>query len=117
MVARAYHDLGAVNGETVGSRMPYSTRGHDKDQNQNFVFECEPTDPFTGIVHIQISQDEPPTSGDGSELTWADLASLDFDDEGGTIFVQFEVEAAMVRRIVKVGNYTSGRINAIKTMR
>ena len=117
MVARAYHDLGAVNGETVGAKIPYSARGHDKDQSMNFVFECEPTDPFTGVVHIQISQDEPPTSGDGSELIWADLAMLDFVNEGGTIFVQFEVEAAMVRRVVKTGNYTSGRINAIKTMR
>ncbi len=119
MVARAYHDLGAVGGETEGSRMPYSTRGNDADRFQNFIFECDPADPFTGIVHIQISQDEPPAdqSNTGADLTWADLAALDFVSEGGTVFVQFEVEAAMVRRVVKTGNYTAGKIKSIKTMR
>lgn len=119
MVARAYHDLGGVSSETVGSRVPYSTRGNDADRYQNFTFDCDPADPFTGIVHIQISQDEPPSdqSNTGAGLTWADLASLDIDNEGGTIFVQFEVEAAMVRRVVKAGNYTGGKIKSIKTMR
>lgn len=119
MVARAYHDLGGVSSETDGARVPYSSRGNDKDRFQNFVFECDPLYPFTGIVHVQISQDEPPAdqTDRGENLTWSDLASLDFVNEGGTVFVQFEVEAAMIRRVVKAPNYTSGKIKSIKTMR
>ena len=119
MVARAYHDLGGVSNESSGTRVPYSSRGNDKDRFQTFVFECDPANPFTGVIHVQISQDEPPTdqSDTGANLTWSDLASLDFNNEGGTVFVQFEVEAAMIRRVVKAGNYTSGRVLSIKTMR
>lgn len=119
MVARAYHDLGGVAGESDGVRAPYSSRGHDKDRFQNFVFECDPADPFTGVVHLQLSQDEPPadSSNVGANLTWSDIARLDFSNEGGTIFLQVEIEAAMVRRVVKVGDYTSGKVLSIKTMR
>ena len=119
MVARAYHDLGAVSGETTGARVPYSMRGNDADRFQNFVFECDPADPFTGIVHLQISQNEPPADqGDtGANLVWSDVASLDFVAEGGTIFLQIEIDAAMIRRVVKTGNYTGGMIKSIRTMR
>ena len=119
MVARAYHDLGAVAGETTGARAPYSMRGNDADRFQNFIIECDPGNPFTGVVYFQISQDEPPAdqSNTGADLTWTDLARVDIVNEGGTFFVQFEVEAAMIRRIVKTGDYTSGSIKSIKSMR
>lgn len=123
MVARAYHDLGAVNGETVGSKVPYSSRGSDRNQTQNFVFECNETQPFTGTVYLQISQEEPPQKESrndpvtGDNLVWTDVARLEFDDEGGNIFLQINIEAAMIRRVCKPGDYVSGRIDSIWTMR
>ena len=119
MVARAYHDLGGVSGESVGLRVPHSMRGNDADRFQNFIFECDPANPATGVIYIQICQDEPPAdqSNTGADLTWSDLARIDLVNEGGTFFVQFEIEAAMVRRVVKTGDWTGGTVNSIKTMR
>lgn len=126
MVARAYHNLGAINGEGVNGMIPYSKRGKDQDRYQTFIFDCDGADPFTGVVHLQGSVDAPPItqgrnvplpSPSGSNLLWSDIAELDFTDEGGKIFLQIEVEMAQVRVVVKTGNYTSGRINQVLTMR
>ncbi len=121
MVALAYDDLGGIGGIVEGAQAPYSIRGRDRDRFQNFVFSCDPTDPFTGIVYLQISQDEPPqattrgVSPTGKDLFWSDVAKLDFDNEDENIFLQLEVEATQVRMICT--SYTSGRILNIKSMR
>ena len=123
MVALAYEDLGGIGGEVEGAQAPYSIRGRDKDRFQNFIFSCDPTDPFTGTVYLQISQDEPPqalTRGvapTGKNLAWSDVAKLDFVSEGENIFLQLEVEATQIRMIVKSGDYGSGKILNIKSMR
>lgn len=119
MVALAYENLGGIGGEVEGAQAPYSKRGRDRDLVQNFVFEADPTDPFTGTVHLQISQDQPPTgsSTDGKDLTWSDVAVLVFVAEDQNIFLQLEVETPQIRMIVKPGNYVSGKIKNIKSMR
>ena len=126
MVARAYHNLGAIGGEAENRLVPYSKRGKDQDRFQTFIFDCDELDPFTGIVHLQGSVNEPPVRQSratpsatlaGEDLLWSDIVELDFDTEGGEIFVQIEIEMAQVRVVVKTGNYTAGRIKQIRTMR
>lgn len=117
MVALAYENLGGIGGEVEGAQAPYSKRGRDRDRFQNFIFECDATDPFTGIVYLQISQDEPPTGDNtaGADLTWSNVAKLDFAAEGENIFLQIEVEAPQIRMVCT--SYTSGKILNIKSMR
>ncbi len=99
MVAIAYENLGGIGGEVEGSQAPYSKRGRDRDRHQSFVFECDPDNPFTGIVYLQMSQDEPPqattrgVSPTGKDLAWSDVAKLDFTAEDGNIFLELEMEA------------------------
>jgi len=118
-----YHNLGGINAISDLGQIPYSKRGHDQDRFQNFVFQADSLDPFTGVVHLQISQDEPPVSGPGTSLVWADIARLEFNNEGGTIFLQLEVEAAQIRAVAKsaaeepINGTLTGKIISIKTMR
>jgi len=119
MVALAYENLGGIGGEVEGAQAPYSIRGRDRDRFQNFIFECDSANPFTGTVYLQISQDAPPTGDNtaGGDLTWADVAKLEFTAEAANIFLQLEVETPQIRMIVKTGDYVSGRILNIKSMR
>lgn len=123
MVALAYENLGGIGGEVEGAHAPYSIRGRDRDRFQNFIFECDPTDPFTGTVYLQIAQDEPPqptqrgVAPTGKDLSWSDVAKLEFAAEGENIFLQLEVETPQIRMIVKTGDYVSGKILNIKSMR
>ena len=123
MVALAYENLGGIGGEVEGALAPYSVRGRDRDRFQNFIFECDAANPFTGTVYLQISQDSPPqqethnVAPTGKDLTWADVAKLEFTAEAGNIFLQLEVETPQIRMIVKTGDYVSGRILNIKSMR
>ena len=121
MVALAYENLGGISGVVEGDQAPYSKRGRDRDRFQNFIFECDPANPFSGTVYLQISQDEPPQAlvrgvpPAGNDLIWADVARLVFDAEDGNIFLQIEVETAQIRMICT--NYLSGNILNIKSMR
>lgn len=121
MVARAYENLGGIGGEQENLAVPYSPRGNDGDSIQTFVFECDPTNPFTGIVHFQGSNSTPPTSASDKEasdsLLWVDLFNVDVLAEGGTFFVEPAIEVGSVRIVCKVGNYTSGTILKVITMR
>ncbi len=119
MVALAYENLGSIGGEVEGAQAPYSKRGRDKDRFQCFIFEAEPADPFTGTVYLQISQDKPPVGDNshGKDLTWSDVAKLEFAAEDQNIFLQLEVETPQIRMIVKPGDYGSGIIKNIKSMR
>jgi hypothetical protein len=121
MVARAYESLGGIGSEQTNLSVPYSPRGNDGDAIQTFVFECDPGNPFTGIVHFQGSNSTPPTSTNDKEasdsLLWVDLFNLDIDAEGGTFFVEPVIEVGTVRIVCKVGNYTSGTILQVITMR
>lgn len=117
MVAYAYENLGGISGVVDNPRVAYSKRGRDRDRFQNFIFECDSAKPFSGIVHIQGSLDAPPQDSgirnkqtSPETLTWADVASLEFTTEGGTIFVQFEVEFAHVRAVCRPGNYWSAAL-------
>ena len=126
MVARTFESLGGFASVAENDMKPYSTRGNDKDRFQNFEFVGDPTDPFTGTVFIQISQNEPPISagrnrsgdpfdGSGGGLNWVDVAELVFVDEGGTFFLQLEIEAGSVRAVCTA--YVGGKILDIATMR
>ena len=117
MVARTHESLGGFASVAENDMKPYSSRGNDKDRFQNFEFVCDPTDPFTGTVFIQIAQGTPPITGDvsGGDLDWADVAELEFDVEGGTFFLQLEIEAGSVRAVCTT--YVAGTILDILTMR
>ena len=115
MVAYQYEDLGGISGVIEGAAKPYSKRSRDHDRFQNFHFQCDPNAPFSGVVHIQGSLSDPASTK--SDTKWADIAQLTFVNEGGNSFLQIEVELASVRVVCKQGNYTSGRIISIQTMR
>lgn len=114
MPSYAYENLGGISGVGSTAAKPYSKRGRDSDRFQNFIFECDSTAPFTGVVHVQGSLNDPQATTD---TTWADIARLTFTNEGGTCFVQFEIELAAIRVVCKQGNYTGGKIRSIHTMR
>ena len=106
MVARTYDKLGAIAGVQTNADAPYSLRGVDRDRNQNFIFECDPSAPYSGTVLVEISQDDPSplTTNqsaqfvpDRSNFTWSTIAKLEFFGERDPIFVEFELEAAHVR--------------------
>ena len=118
MPALAYESLGGISGVTTGNQAPYSKRSRDRDRYQNFIFEVDSADPFTGTAFLQISQDAPPTSGsqqDSDALTWSDVAKLEFVAESENIFLQIEIEAAQIRIICPT--YVGGKIKNIKSMR
>lgn len=106
MVARTYDRLGGISGVQTNDSAPYSIRGVDRDRFQNFIFECDPTRPFSGKVLVEISQDDPSkmTRGpqgklvpDKSDFTWSRIAVLEFLGERDDIFLEFEVEASHIR--------------------
>ena len=123
MPARAFSSLGGLQGVGANPKAPYSNRGKDQDRVQNFVFECDPADPFTGTVELQISNEESPVAKDprqgfdkaGADMLWVTIVELDIVAEGGTFNVQTEVEASAVR--VNCTAYTGGRIAQVLTMR
>jgi len=115
MVARAYPDLGGINGEQINQATDYSPRGLDKDSIQTFVFECDPLDPLTAILNLQGSNDFP--SSTNAESIWVDLLTIDVDAEGGTFFVETDIEVARIRLVCKTGNYTGGRLKNCRSMR
>ena len=119
MPARDYADLGGVGGVQDNPPQDYSPRGKDLDRVQTFVFEDDPADPFIGTIHLQGSNDAPLNTTPASERIWADLVELTFDGVPpiGNFFVQTDIEVAQVRIVCKAGNYTSGRLTAIRTMR
>ncbi len=117
MVARAYGDLGGIGGEQENQPEDYSPRGKDQDRIQTFVFECDPNNPLTALLHLQGSNDAPLNTTPEADRIWADLLSMDVDDEGGTFFIETSIEIAQVRLVCKTGNYTSGRLLRARTMR
>lgn len=119
MPARDYPDLGGIGGEQNNPATDYSPRGLDRDRIQTFVFEDDLTDPFIGTIHLQGSNDEPLSTTPEENRIWADLVELTFDGNPplGNIFVETAIEVAQVRVVCKTGNYTSGRITNIRSMR
>ena len=116
MVARAYADLGGIQGVRDNPSVDYSPRGNDKDRFQTFLFECDPADPLTALLHLQGSNSDPSNLPD-NDMVWSDLVDIDITAEGGTFFIQTEVEVAKVRLVCKDTNYTSGRLISCRTMR
>ncbi len=117
MVARAYADLGGIGGEQTNQQEDYSPRGKDQDRIQTFVFECDPTDVLTALLHLQGSNDAPLSTTPTDERIWTDLLSIDVRAEGGTFFIETSIEISQVRLVCKVGNYTGGRLLRCRTMR
>lgn len=119
MPARDYPDLGGIGGVQNNPATDYSPRGLDKDRVQTFVFEDNPADPFVGTIHLQGSNSPPLNTTPEDELLWADLVELTFDGVApiGNIFVETAIEVAQVRVVCKTGNYTSGSITRIRSMR
>lgn len=114
MVAIAYTSLGGISGATELDRAPYSKRGRDADRFQTFMFFCSEDRPFSGIVHLQGSVDEPPQAqaiknkaNVQEDLNWVDVVEIEFTNEGGSFFVQTELELAHFRVVCRPGNYWS----------
>jgi len=124
MPAIKFVDLGGLVGVAATGQVASTARGRNRDALQTFNIECDPGDPLTAIVHLQASVDTPPITRSrqeafpalGEDLLWADLVTMDFVAEAGTIFLQLEVESSAHRFIIKAGNFTSGRILRIQTM-
>ncbi len=119
MPARDYPDLGGIGGVQNNPARDYSPRGLDRDRIQTFVFEDDLAAPFEGTIHLQGSNDEPLSTTPESERIWADLVELTFNGISpvGNIFVETAIEVAQVRVVCKTGNYTSGRIANVRSMR
>ena len=119
MPARDYPDLGGIGGVQNNSAVPYSPRGLDKDRIQTFCFEDDLADPFIGTVHLQGSNSPPLNTTPDDERLWVDLVALTFDGVPplGNVFVETFIEVAEVRVVCKTGNYTSGRIIRVRSMR
>ena len=101
MVARAYDNLGGVQGLGDNKPVPYSSRGNDKNRFQTFTFKCSKEEPFSGKVEFQGSVNSP-TTAEG-DIGWSTLASLDFYGERDTVFLETQVEATKIR--VKCSRY------------
>lgn len=119
MPARDYPNLGGIGGVQNNAPVAYSPRGLDRDRIQTFVFQDDPADPFIGTIHLQGSNDAPLSTTPEAERIWADLVELTFDGVPpiGNIFIETFIEVAQVRVVCKAGNYTSGRIINIRSMR
>lgn len=117
MVARAYPDLGGIGGVQNNPATDYSPRGLDRDSIQTFVFECDPLDPLTAILHLQGSNDAPLSTTPTSERIWVDLLTIDIDAEGGTFFIETDIEVAQIRLVCKAGNYVGGTLKNCRSMR
>ncbi len=119
MVARAYPDLGGIGGVQNNPATDYSPRGLDKNSIQTFVFEDDPADPFIGVINLQGSNDAPLASTPDAERIWTDLLSMTFDGMApiGNVFVETDIEVSQVRIVCKTGNYTSGRVISVRSMR
>ena len=124
MPALRFEDIGGLAGVGATRQVASTKRGRDRDALQTFTIECDPGDPLTATVHLQASVDAPPIRRNrqdsfpplGEDLLWADLVTMVFVAEAGTIFLQLEVESATHRFIIKASNFTSGRILRIQTM-
>lgn len=119
MPARDYPNLGGIGGVQDNPPADYSPRGLDKDRIQTFVFEDDTADPFVGTIHLQGSNDAPLNTTPENERIWVDLLSMTFDGVPpvGNVFVETFIEVAQVRVVCKAGNYTSGRIISVRSMR
>lgn len=117
MPARSYDPLGGIGGVQTNPPVPYSSRGNDKDRVQTFVFEDNVADPFIGTIHFQGCNGDPTNATDNK--VWVDLVSLTFDGIApvGNVFLETSIEMSQVRVECRAGNYTSGSILNIRSMR
>jgi len=105
MVAIAYENLGGIHGVTTSPKVPSSMRSRDRNAVQRIAFNADTAKPFTGILHIQASVDDP-TDASGF---WFDIVEMDVDDEGGTWSVETTGEFSSIRVICKNGNYWASK--------
>jgi hypothetical protein len=117
MPARDYPQLGGIGGVQNNPPVAYSPRGLDRDSVQTFVFECDPLDPLTALLHFQGSNDEPLSTTPENSRLWVDLLSMNVLAEGGVFFIETRIEVSQVRLVCKDGNYTGGKLKHCRTMR
>jgi len=114
MVARTYYTLiGPITGVVSSTGIPTSSRGKDQDDTITLQFECSASSPFTGVIAVQGNMADITTAA--ADKKWFDLATLTFTAEAETVGLQIEAEVTELRVICRT--FTSGRIDAVKTMR
>lgn len=103
MPALKYAKMGGIDNTTrTTSAVPSTARSHDRNSNQVVAFKCDSSSPFSGIVHIQGTTS---ADTDASDVAiWFDVVQLDFDNEGGTGYVEFSGEYSSIRATAKTGN-------------
>lgn len=117
MPAISYKQFGPIASVYTSPSFASSVRGRSRAGLQTFNIECDPNNPVTATVTIQGTVDPPLEKTKGiPKSSWADITKIQFTGEGGTIFVEIEIEAAQLRIVVKDGDYTSGTISKITTM-
>ena len=127
MPSYGYDSLGSITGIQTNLPTPYAERGRNHERFQTFVIQCNPSNPFSGVVQIQGRVDDPTIfqettpGGPTIELSnppgaiWVPLAVITFTDEGGRMFLQLDIKVATVRAACTA--YTSGNLLSIKAMR
>lgn len=110
MPALSFEEIGGLSGPGKTGIIDYSKRGRDRDSMQTINFECDSTKPFSGLIHIQGSVDFNPRA---TTTTWSDLAEIELINEGGTFFLQTNVEMAYLRLIIKPDNYYIAKYSSL----
>jgi len=107
MVAISYESLDGIFGvnydPTNGIHpklVASSMRGRDRNSTQRLSFDADEAFPFSGILHIQASVQDPSASG-----VWFDVVEMQIDDEGGTWSVEIDGEFSSLRVVCKKDNY------------
>lgn len=98
--------MGSINGVTINPKIPGSIRSRDRNDKQRLAFSCDPSRPFTGIIHIQASVGDPNTPDQDS--IWFDIASMEINNEGGSWSFEPQGEFSSIRVVCRTGNYWSG---------
>jgi len=111
MVAVTTSDLGYLDATrrttddatgSIGSR--------DRDDQQRIAFLGDPTNPFSGKIHIQgtVSRHTMPYD----KIIWFDIIEADVDNEGGNWSVQFDGEFMSIRAVIRDGNLHAAAYSA-----
>ena len=74
MVALAYETLGGISSVATNPEASAGARSRDRNDKQRISFNADPANPFTGIVHIQATVNDPSSSD--ANTTWFDIAEV-----------------------------------------
>jgi len=107
MVALSYESLDSITGVNYDpangihpKMVASSMRSRDRNSTQRISFQGDASLPFSGILHVQATVQDPTNSN-----VWFDVVEMQVDDEGGTWSVEIDGEFASLRVVCKKDNY------------